>query len=485
MTRVYSSVCVATLLAFIAALSSTVDAAPTSAVPRSSSSSSSPQHLPISRRSPAYKGLYGDDLVAWANSNTANLRAKYASKLKSSNSKRASSSKRSTVGSATLVNYEYDSTWYASVDIGTPSSSVNLILDTGSSDIWAVQGRNSYDASDSSTFVNSTTAFSITYGSGDVTGTLATDTITLAGHTSSDQTFAIATSVSSGLLDEDLDGIMGFGFKALSTSGATPFWQASGNDLFSFYLQADSDSASSSSGSTSTSGVQSSSSSSSSTGSTYGGVLTLGGTNTSLYQGDINYSDVVDEAYWLITLGGLTIESSSIALSGTSKMAVDTGTTLIGAPTTVVEAIYAEISDSSEITSTDGYYQYPCSTTVNATIHLGDQEYSLSGSDFSAGAVDTSGTYCMGAFFSIGSDESDELQYILGDAFLKHVYTVFNNTASTAQVGFASLAAGLNSSTTSTTSSKVSTASGAMGSHVFSATMMALFVAAATVAILA
>jgi cathepsin D len=464
---VRSTSALAFYLALVAWASTTVTlAAPTPSVPRSSTSQ--PQHLPVSRRSAAYKDLYGDDLIAWTQANTAHLRNKYASKLKSSSSKAsaASTRKRDTPGSATLVNYENDSTYYSSVDVGTPSQSITLILDTGSSDIWAVQSRNSWDPSSSSTFENSTTAFSITYGSGDVTGTLAYDTMTLAGHTSSSQTFAIANSVSSGLLDQSVDGIMGFGFKSLSTSGATPFWQASGADQFAFYLA--------STTSATTSDLES-----------YGGILTLGGYNTSLYQGEINWSNVVDETYWLITLGNITIDGSDIALSGTSKTAVDTGTTLIGAPSSVTAAIYAEIPGSSELASESGYYQYPCDTTVNATFHFGDQEYLLSGDDFSAGTVDTQGEYCMGAIFSVGSDQEDELQYILGDAFLTKVYTIFDNSAKTAQVGFASLADGLGSTTNSQTVSKVTASSGSLQNIQLNAWIMALFAIGAIVLVYA
>jgi cathepsin D len=264
---------------------------------------------------------------------------------------------------------------------------------------------------------------------------------------------AIATAVTQGLLDTNVDGIMGFGFKSLSTSGSTPFWQASGADEFAFYLRSDADSANSTT-SPMTNNKRANEDQ-------YGGVFTLGGSNSSLYTGDINYSNVVDETYWLITLGGLTINGESVSLESTSKTAVDTGTTLIGAPTNVVEAIYAQIPGSSVLADGSGYYQFPCSSTVNATMHFGDQEYLLDTSQFIAGRVDTRGQSCLGAFFSIGSDENDELQYILGDAFLTNVYTIFSNTASTPQVGFASLAAGLGTTTSSSTTDKVVAANGA------------------------
>lgn len=455
----------------VAAASSTL-AAPTSPVPRS------PSHHTISRRSAGFKNLRGDDLIAWTEANTAHLRNKYSSKLKSSSAKLQVKKKRDTAGEASLVNYENDSTFYAKIQIGTPSQEVTMILDTGSSDVWAIQGRNSWNPSQSSTFENTTKAFTISYGSGRVEGTLASDTITLAGHTSSTQTLAIATEVTQGLLDTNVDGIMGFGFKSLSTSGATPFWQASGADEFAFYLRSDSVSTASSSSPTIGSRAYSETQ--------YGGIFTLGGTNSSLYQGDINWSDVIDEAYWLITLGGITVNSNDLSLSDTDKVAVDTGTTLIGAPTTVVEAIYAQIPGSSPLGSDSGYYQFPCSTDANATIHLGDQLYDLTSADLIAGTIDSSGETCMGSFFSVGSDENDELQYILGDTFLTKVYTVFSNTGSTAQVGFASLADGLGTQTTSTTVNKVATSSGASSNFIQgNAWTLAFLVTGATLALLA
>ena len=456
------SLALALALLVLAALSAF--AAPTPSI----GSERRPHHLPLARRTPGFKKLHGDDLVAWTDANTARLRSKYASKLKSSTRKvdTGGSKKRDTAGSASLVNYQHDSTFYAPVQIGTPSQTINLILDTGSSDIWAIQNHNNWTPASSSTFENSTTAFQISYGSGDVQGTLAQESITLAGHTSSSQTFAVATYVTSGLLDADVDGIMGFGFRDLSTSQATPFWQSSGASEFGFYLQPD----------TTTSfnaGNQ-----------VYGGEFTLGGTNTSLYQGDVNWSDVVDETYWLITLGGITIGGANISLSGTNKVAVDTGTTLIGAPTAVVDAIYAQIPGATALSSNNGYYQFPCSTTVNATMHFGDQEYLLSGEDVIAGAIDTQGVNCMGSFFSIGSDDDDELQYILGDTFLTKVYSIYDNTGSTARVGFASLADGLSVSTTSKTVTKVTASSGAVQGRAVSVWTVAIGVVGATAAMM-
>jgi hypothetical protein len=424
----------------------------------------------LHRRQPAFYGLQGDALLQWTENNRAMLRTKYASKLRASSNSHAEKrrvQKRDTASGVQLVNYQHDSTFYAPVTIGTPGQQVYMVLDTGSSDMWTVQGKRDWNPASSSTFQNSSNAFHITYGSGEVSGTLATDTVTLAGHTSSDQTFAIATSISSGLLGDSVEGIMGFGFESLSTSKSQPFWAASGANEFSFYLAADSSQDSTEVGSGSYMQVSDEQS---------GGTFTLGGRNTSLYQGDINWSDVVDESYWLITLGGITANGNTVDLSGLNKVAVDTGTTLIGAPDSIVQEIYSGLTGSERLSS--GYYTFPCSeTNLSATLHFGNQEYTLSANDLIAGTTDTSGQTCLGSFFDIGSSSEDELQYILGDAFLMNVYTIFSNSASssTARVGFASLADGLGSTTTSTTVNQVVAANSAPRRifHTISATLLA------------
>lgn len=58
------------------------------------------------------------------------------------------------------------------------------------------------------------------------------------------------------------------------------------------------------------------------------------------------------------------------------------------------------------------------------------------------GAVNTAGTYCLGGIFvlsegsSVPSDSSS-LTWVVGDTFLKNVYSVFRQTP--AAVGFAAL----------------------------------------------
>jgi hypothetical protein len=154
------------------------------------------------------------------------------------------------------------------------------------------------------------------------------------------------------------------------------------------------------------------------------------------YQGAINWSNVINKAYWLITLGGVSVSSRSAAsptaldVSSTNKAAIDTGTTLIGGPSSVISALYAQIPGAQASASSQGYYEFPCDTAVNTTMTFGDQQYAINTQDFVAGATNRAGTTCMGAFFDVGSDANTRsLQWIVGDAFLKGVYSVFQVSA--------------------------------------------------------
>lgn len=196
-----------------------------------------------------------------------------------------------------------------------------------------------------------------------------------------------------------------------------------------------------------------------------------GSTNTSLYTGDIDYQDIPSSSvsYWTLPIKNLTVNSNSVSLpSGQSSYAaIDTGTTLIGGPASQVAALYAQIPNSVAGTGNyDGYYLYralpayfscrtnsvltpknrffiACSTTVNVALSFGGQTWSISPADFKLSQ--TSNSQCVGSVF-VFSGSSNGPGWIMGDTFLKNVYSVFR--ANPPSVGFAALAAGVQSSVT-------------------------------------
>jgi cathepsin D len=101
--------------------------------------------------------------------------------------------------------------------------------------------------------------------------------------------------VSSGLIDGQLAGIMGLAFQGIANSQALPFWQALVNNNqftnpeFSFYMTRFVNN-------TNAKTVEP------------GGVLTFGGTNSSLFQGNIDFQPFTltgnGGTFWLQTVSG-------------------------------------------------------------------------------------------------------------------------------------------------------------------------------------
>lgn len=196
----------------------------------------------------------------------------------------------------------------------------------------------------------------------------------------------------------------------------------------------------------------------------------MGAVNTSLYTGDIDFNDIPGGSgtYWLQTISAITSQGSSIPVPTglDAQAAIDTGTTLIGGPADAVAEIYANIPGAEQGTGDmEGYYLYPCSTNVAVTMSFGGQVWPISNADFQA-RISQNGETCMGAFFAIETGGGAPA-WIVGDTFLKNVYSVFRYTPPS--VGFAQLSAtalamnGVNSAApTATIGSAAATATGSV-----------------------
>lgn len=124
-------------------------------------------------------------------------------------------------------------------------------------------------------------------------------------------------------------------------------------------------------------------------------------------------------------------------------------------------SLYAQIPGSAPGTGDmEGYYLYPCSTSVSISLTFGGTAYSIESTDFSRPA-DTAGKECFGAFFGLDIGNG-VVEWIVGDAFLKNVYSVYRS--SPPAVGFAAVkgsssGGGGGGSTSSSTNTKTSSKS--------------------------
>ncbi|OAX43168.1 acid protease [Rhizopogon vinicolor AM-OR11-026] len=380
------------------------------------------QSIPLLRRNPSPYDI--GRLGALAKRQRDNVILKYGGQTK----------QRRSTGYNSIVDQQFDSSYYGTLAIGTPAESFDVILDTGSSDLW-VTGSScgtacgtsaTLNPSSSSTFQNLTTPFSIKYGSGNAEGYLGQDVVQMAGFSVSNQSFAVVDLVSDGLLTSPMSGLLGLAWSSLAKSQQTPFWQtlaasnAWDSPLFAVQLTRYSNASNAKTPEP-------------------GGVLNMGTcyTNSSLYTGSIEYIDIPGTpSYWYLPLDSLTVQGNSITITSGTTAAIDTGTTNIGGPASSIQAIYANIPDSQPATGEwEGYYTYPCSTTVNVELSFGESTWSISPADFAFSRITSTSTECLGAFFELTTDTDPA--WIIGDAFLKNVYSVFRYNP--ASVGFANL----------------------------------------------
>ncbi|KAL7421708.1 hypothetical protein Q5752_003478 [Cryptotrichosporon argae] len=347
--------------------------------------------------------------------------------------------KRATNGEVALQDNSLDASYSASVSIGTPSQTFQIILDTGSSDLWVASSSctscsgSTFDSASSTSYVGLNETFSISYGSGTASGALGQDTVTMGGYSVASQTFADCNSIGSGLISSGTAGIMGLAWTSLAYSKATPWWvtlaeSSSWSDkLFGFYLARYRDVA----GAT--------------TNEADGGTATFGYTDSSLYSGSIAYVSVADDPeYWQITMDAVTIQGTAVDLGSSTSVAIDTGTTLIGGPASIVAAIFAAIPGSQQMTGAyANYYEYPCTATIALKLTFGGFAIDIADADFNLGRYSSNASMCTGAVFVQSMGSSSPVQWIVGDTALKNVYSVFRYEP--AAVGFASLAASVTS----------------------------------------
>lgn len=312
-----------------------------------------------------------------------------------------------------LTNFQ-DVQYTGPISVGTPAQDFIVMFDTGSSNLWlplntckstACKGMTLYNPSESSTYVENGESISIAYGSGACSGKLVEDTVTLAGADITKVVFGAMTSVDSGFEGSDFSGLLGMAWQAIAEDNVTPVFQYMykqglvADNSFSFYLTPNADE--------------------------NGSVLVLGGVNENYSNGSFNYVTLSSETYWQIPIDG--VKAGSFSKSSLQGI-VDTGTSLLVGPTSVVD----------DLTKVIGTVATDCSNISSLptiTFTLGGVEYPLTGEDYVLKITQDGETQCQ---LGLQSMDTPEELFILGDVFIKSYYTHFDFANS--RVGFATAA---------------------------------------------
>ncbi|KAJ1304818.1 hypothetical protein OPQ81_005953 [Rhizoctonia solani] len=394
----------------------------------SAATASSSVHIPLIRR--AHTGFFTpEDLAAQRDA----LDSKYHT------GGGTSVRPRQNQAGVPMVNQNGDLSYYALMNVGTPPTAYGVALDTGSSDLWfqsdsCIGCEGAKIRSTSSSLQQTGKPFGIRYGSGSVQGTIISDHVEMGGFAIENQVMGLVTQTSGVLLNGNAAGLLGLAFQVLSNTQSIPFWEAlvtSGKwsqPLMSFWMTRF----------TNVSILRNEE---------YGGEFRMGGLNASLYTGEVEYINMPSsvKAYWSIPLRQITVNGGSpmiiTNLGVTSLAAIDTGTSLIGGPPDIVAEIYRQIPNAQKGTGNlERYWIYPCGQEVNITFNFGGRSWAMESPDFKL--LTTNPNVCVGAIFEMslgGLGNPDVPQWIVGDAFLKNVYSVFRYEPPS--IGFAQLSA--------------------------------------------
>ncbi|QRV94245.1 aspartyl protease [Ceratobasidium sp. AG-Ba] len=344
------------------------------------------------------------------------LLAKYGKKNKSKGH-----SKRQGVVQANTTNQNTDILYYATIQVGTPPQPYGVILDTGSSDLWLQSSKctsctgKQIDPATSSSLKDSSTPFAISYGIGSARGTIATDVVSIGsssgGFTVQNQVLGLVNYNNGTPVPGDIAGLMGLAFKTLATSQATPFWEALASSgtwaepVMSFWMTrfnnvTDADDAE------------------------FGGEFIMGGTNSALYTGGIDYvalPEASNPGFWAIPLQQITLNGRAVSPNAGTLAAIDTATSLIGGPPGTVEELYAAVPNAVRGTGTlEGFWLYPCAQSVTVMLNFGgSRTWPMASADFALATNDPK--TCVGAIFetTLGDENNPQIpQWYIGASFL-------------------------------------------------------------------
>ncbi|KAB5585870.1 aspartic peptidase domain-containing protein [Coniochaeta sp. 2T2.1] len=341
----------------------------------------------------------------------------------------------STPHSAGIYQDGTDFSYFIEVGVGSAATPMYMLLDTGAGTTWvmgsnceseACQMHNTFGPSSSKTYQGTKDSFSIHYGSGNVTGVLAKDTLSMAGMSLS-MSFGVASDTSRDFKNFPFDGILGVSMSRgatdnfLTVVGESKVLQS---NMFGVFLSRSSD------------GVNT-------------GEVTFGGIDDSKYTGPVTYSPVSAEARgdWAIPMDGMAYDGTDAGVK--NRLAyLDTGTSYIFGPPEDVAALHKLIPGAKG--DNNGFaYKVPCDSIKTLTITFSGVAYTLSPKDWMsppAGGVCTSNFYGQ----AVVKDS-----WLLGDSFLKNVYSVFD--VDQKRIGLAPAAGPTAAATTSDTSGTTTT----------------------------
>jgi len=274
-------------------------------------------------------------------------------------------------------------------------------------------------AQESTTFNDTSAPFSVTYGTGQVSGSVIQDNLNIAGLNLVAHTFGVATLESVDFSDDStpFDGLMGLAQSTLSQQGTlTPIESLASAGLVqhpitSYKISRLADNKND-------------------------GEITFGALDTAKFDGNtlVTLANVNQQGFWEAQLDTVSVNGVDTGLLQRTAI-LDTGTTLIVAPPDDAATVHQAIDGAKP--DGQGGFTVPCNTNASVALTFGGKIFAIDPRDIAVqpvSAADPTGDCVSGiAAGEIGANT----EWLVGDVFLKNAYfstDVAKNTLSLAKL---------------------------------------------------
>ena len=306
--------------------------------------------------------------------------------------------------------------YVGTIGIGSPPQQIHVIFDTGSANLWVTSSlcksdacgmHESYDHSKSSSYSENGEEVSVRFGTGDIEGMLSADDFHVGPMVVKKQTFGEITVENGNVFATDhFAGIAGLAFPALSAYSHTPVFDNIMNqkllavNMFAFYY--------------SKLPRQES-------------ALFFGGPDPEFYTGKITWIPVMRQFYWEIRLQDIFVGDQAMNLCAPGgqyttdeagcKIVLDTGTSLVAGPSEAISNLLEKLDVSNHCND--------MGALPDIALKVGGTRFVMHPADYVLpGGEDDEN--CKPAFMPLDVPEPRGPLFILGDAFMRKFYTVFD-----------------------------------------------------------
>lgn len=302
-----------------------------------------------------------------------------------------------------------DYSYFTTVALGTGGKTMYMLVDTGGTNAWVMGSsckseacniHHTFGSEDSTTLKRTGAGFTIGYGTGVVSGELVNDTVVMGGLSLS-TTFGLANNVSDEFSVFPADGILALGRPESGNFGYTTIMETLiqskllESNVIGINLQRASDG-------------------------TADGELNFGSPDTTKYTGELVYVNTVPENNaWEISIDDIVVDGVACNFTGETSF-IDTGTSFLLFSTQDAQRIHRLIPGSQQVGDA---FQLPCDSDFLFQIKISGIAFSVSAKDY-VGKPIQGGDFCASNI--IGGQDIAKKKWVLGDVFLKNVYTVLD-----------------------------------------------------------